>query len=374
LVAASVEAPFRDVRPVTGRQACPSISVLIPTYQRKEVVRDAVRALGRVRYGGEVEVVVVVDGSTDGTAAALARVESAFPLRIFEQPNRGPANARNRAAAEARGEILLFIDDDMIATPEMLEEHGRSHREGADAVVGDFPVELGSRRGFLSESIARQEIWERDELILSPFEVFSGHISVKRSAFEAVGRFDEEYTANGKYGNEDIDFGQRLLRHGYRIRRNPKAVCYQRSLVGPHEYMRRARSVAEADVQFADKHPELAEELFERRGLGKISRKLELLSRAPLLPQILGTLVVSASAVALRTPFRSSRSLAYLFNAAYLVTYWSALRALVRSATGKRAIAPIWRARLLDGISSPREDAGKSHRGRIKHQNDEPGR
>ena len=67
-------------------------------------------ALGQSQYGGTVEVIIVVDGSTDGTAEALAQLQLPFPLHVIEQPNRGAAHARNRAAAEAKNDVLLFLD------------------------------------------------------------------------------------------------------------------------------------------------------------------------------------------------------------------------------------------------------------------------
>src|SRR4051794_33250117 len=95
----------------------PSFSVVIPTYQRKDVVCDAVRALGKLMYDTHFEVIVVVDGSTDGTAPALRQLGCRFPLRVIEQENGGAAHARNTGAAAATGDILLFLDDDMIAEP-----------------------------------------------------------------------------------------------------------------------------------------------------------------------------------------------------------------------------------------------------------------
>lgn len=297
----------------------------MPTFERRDTVCDSVRALCAVRYEGAVEIIVVVDGSTDGTADALKQLRCRFPIRVIEQANAGQANARNRGAAEASGDIILFLDDDMMAEPDVLEQHAASYRAGADAVIGDFPVAPGSRPGFLTDTIADRKAWERVGLILSPFDIFSGHISVRRSVFEEIGGFDEKFTENGKYGNEDVEFGRRLLdRH--QVQRNPNAISRQRTLVGPREYVRRARDVADGDLYFATKHPELAAELFDRRGLGRTSWRLRLLSRTALLRSLFVWLVVAASEIGLRTPFRSSRKLAHLFTGAYLVTYWAAIR------------------------------------------------
>lgn len=305
---------------------CPSFSVIIPTFQRRDVVCDAVRAACAIEYSGKVELIVVIDGSTDGTDDALNALPCKRSLKVVVQENQGAAAARNRGAREATGDILLFLDDDMICSADIIEQHAAMYRSGADAVVGDFPTDSESPDGFLSDSIADQEHWHREGAALTPFDVFTGQLSVRRRVFEELGGFDESFTAGGNYGNEDIDFGARLLER-FTLRHNPRAICRQRTAVAPREYMRRAKSVARADIRFAAKHPQLARELMERRGLGRNSRKLRLLSRLPVVPSVLSGLAVSSAEIGLRTRFRSSRKLAYFFNGAYLVAYWAALRA-----------------------------------------------
>ena len=83
----------------------PFFSIVIPTCQRRESVCAAVMALAELRYAGSFEIIVVVDGSSDETAAALRRLSCPFPLHIIEQGNGGQAAARNRGADAAAGEI-----------------------------------------------------------------------------------------------------------------------------------------------------------------------------------------------------------------------------------------------------------------------------
>ena len=302
----------------------PSFSVIIPTYQRCGAACDAVRALADIDYEGAVEAIVVVDGSTDDTAAGLRQLRTPLPLRVIEQANGGAAAARNRGAAQASGDILLFLDDDMLCEPDVLKQHARTLAAGADAVIGAFPVDSASAYGFLTETIAGMAHWDRSGVELTAFEVFTGHLSVRRSVFEAVGGFDERFTAGGSYGNEDIDFGARLLPK-YDVRYNPDALVRQRRSVGPREYMRRAGRLAKSDLMFAAKHPALAAKLFERRGAGRISPRLRLLSRIPLVPRLLGAVTAVAAEAALKTPFRSSKKLSYAYFGAWRVAYWAAL-------------------------------------------------
>jgi glycosyltransferase involved in cell wall biosynthesis len=295
----------------------PSFSIVIPTYQRKDVVCDSVRALAKLKYQGPVEIIVVVDGSTDGTAAALAKLDCPFTLRVIEQPNRGAGAARNRGAAEASGDILLFIDDDMTCEPDVLEQHACTYRSGADAVIGDF-TEPGSTTGYLSQVMAKRG----GKPALTPFDIFGGQISMRRTVFEQLGGFDESFGGNGDWG--DFDVGQRLLQR-FVVRHNPKAVSHHRGVLTPREYIRRARNCANATIRFSAKHPELRDKLIEWTGASRISRKLRLLSRVPIVPGLMAEVAGWAAEIGARTPLRSSGKLSYLRRAAYTLSYWSTM-------------------------------------------------
>jgi GT2 family glycosyltransferase len=240
-------------------------SVVIPTYQRRDVVLRTVAALDR-QSERDFEAIVVVDGSTDGSAEALRGLEVSFPLQVIEQRNSGAAQARNAGAAVATGELLLTLDDDMEADPAMLSEHERSHREGADVVLGDMPVHPDSPPNMLSWGVGD---WARRrcERLSAPGaeirldDLLTGQLSISRAAYDAVGGFDPEFTREGLFGGEDIDFGHRLRKAGFAIAFNPAAVSYQYYDVDPAGYLRRAREAGRADRELLSKHPELAEDM-----------------------------------------------------------------------------------------------------------------
>lgn len=264
----------------------PSVSIVMPTYQRRTVVSDAVGALGRLRYAGPLEAIVVVDGATDGTAEALAGIATPFPLRVISQPNAGAASARNRGAREASGEVLLFLDDDMMADPDLVEQHAQSHREGADAVLGDIPIDPASPRNFLSAGVGAWAAERRRRLVETGeptvFDMLTGQLSVRRSVFEALGGFDGDFTRDGSFGDEDLDLGVRLLER-HRVVFNPQAISHQRYVVGYAAHLRQSRQTGMADVAFARKHPRRARELFDGHGARtRLARRLLIpLSRVP---------------------------------------------------------------------------------------------
>jgi len=98
-----------------------------------------ITALERQTYPSDAyEVIIVSDGSCDGTAAYLETLRSTMRLRWFQQVNRGPAAARNAGIQSADGEFIVFIDDDVVPEPQLLVEHARSHHEAGAA--GDVVV------------------------------------------------------------------------------------------------------------------------------------------------------------------------------------------------------------------------------------------
>jgi len=123
----------------------PLVTVVVPCRNHAIYVEAALRSVFRQTYR-RVELVVIDDGSDDGSADALRKIgetEARFQSTILEQSNQGAASARNRGAAVARGEILLFLDDDMEAHPQLLVEHDRSHRDGGPSRAWAYPVAPG---------------------------------------------------------------------------------------------------------------------------------------------------------------------------------------------------------------------------------------
>jgi len=237
-------------------------SVIVPTFQRRDTVLRTVSALDR-QDERDFEAIVVIDGSDDGSAAALRGLDPGFPLRVIEQDNQGAAAARNAGAEAASGELLVFLDDDMRADPALLAEHDRSHREGADMVMGDLPLDPASPRNLLSWGVGSWAA-QRCERLSAPGaeigigDLLTGQMSISRQAFAALGGLDPTFTRDGLFGGEDLDFGHRVLAAGYTVVFNPAAISYQYYDVDPAKYLRRACETGRSDRELVAKHPELA--------------------------------------------------------------------------------------------------------------------
>ncbi|MGN6203172.1 MAG: polysaccharide deacetylase family protein [Solirubrobacterales bacterium] len=243
----------------------PRFSIVIPTYERRRRIVQHVAALDRQSLR-DFEAIVVVDGSKDGTGEALRALDVSFPLTVIEQENKGVAEARIAGAAAARGEVLLFIDDDMEAEPGMLAEHEASHREGYDFVLGDLPLHPESPRNILSWGVgywadSRRQRLEAAGNDLGIDDLLTGQMSVSRAAFDAVGGFDASFTRDGLVPSGDVDFGYRILKAGYRATFNPRAVSLQYYDVDPGAYLRRAYDIGASEQELVIKHPEQAKKL-----------------------------------------------------------------------------------------------------------------
>ena len=285
----------------TDREAL-RFSVVIPTYQRKEVVLTSVHALAQQEEAPPFEVIVVVDGSTDGSAAALRALDLPFPLSVVEQPNEGRPAACNRGATVARGDCLLFLDDDMEAHPRLLAEHDRSHREGADVVFGHIPVHPDSPDTFLTRGVgewAERRLRELDRrngaLEIGDFQ--TGQASIARDLFLGIGGFDPFFTR--PYGGEDLDLGQRLVEAGYALAFNRNAISWQRYVITPRQYLRQWRHFGRGAVLLARKHPDRIDEIFHDRRRERTSDRVVL----RWLRRPLSTFVLLLLAAGLETSF-----------------------------------------------------------------------
>lgn len=195
----------------------PFFSVVVPTYNRLARLRHVIAALEQQAYPADAyEVIVISDGSTDGTDAYLETYRSAMRLRWLPQVNKGPAAARNAGVQKAVGEFIVFIDDDVVPEPQLLEEHARSHREaGRDVVV------LGPLLTPESFKMAPWVRWEQDMLMkqynallrgdwqATARQFYTGNASLRRCHIVAAGGFDENFRRA-----EDIELAYRLADNG----------------------------------------------------------------------------------------------------------------------------------------------------------------
>jgi GT2 family glycosyltransferase len=273
------------VRSHAHAQGCgvtPLLSLVIPTCNRRASLHRLLQALAADATAPPFDVVVVDDGSRDDTLAFLQDTRFPFPVRVLSQQSCGPARARNAGAAAATGRVLVFFDDDVEPVPGTLARHAAFHAERLDLIgVGDLPpVVLNT--SFIGVTL--RGWWER---MLHDFRkpghrfgfrnVLTGHLSVARVSFEALGGFDPELRAH-----EDWEFGLRAMKADMQVGFVAGAVAHHHETSDLRKILKRKFDEGVADVELSRKHPQLTTALpFYWPPRGRRSRALVRLAWSP---------------------------------------------------------------------------------------------
>lgn len=188
------------------------ISVIIPVYNGSKFLKRCLDALRQSAYQS-YEIILVDDASTDHSAA-IGRAGGAKVLQLSKQS--GPAAARNYGAQQARGDVLFFVDADVLVQPESLTRIATDFTENPDvtAVFGSYDLEP-AEKNFLSQykNLSHHFVHQQSSEEATTF--WAGCGAVRREEFIEVGGFDQKLYC--KPCIEDIELGYRLRRKGYHI-------------------------------------------------------------------------------------------------------------------------------------------------------------
>jgi len=212
----------------------PKLSVVIPTYNRAETLVRCLRAIANQTCSpDDYEVLVVDDGSTDATGERIRSLKGELPfeLRAFHQRNAGPATARNVGIENARGHIVLFLGDDIIATPELLQKHIEGHERdprpehGLLGFVTWSPeLEITPFMTWLERGGPQFHYWRIRDPGKAPSDQFfyTCNVSVKRRfLLDRDLRFDTDFT---HAACEDMELGSRMRAMGFELEFVPEAM------------------------------------------------------------------------------------------------------------------------------------------------------
>ncbi len=266
----------------------PEISVVIPTYNRLDTLAHVIPTLlAQDLPADSYELLVCDSNSTDGTREYLAGVSSEHPnVRHLPGTYTGRAMARNAGISAAKGDVVLFNDSDILASPDLLSQHLRHHREQHNVAVVGLEVQVKDlddyafkrdhpeERGSLHKPTRKQLPW---------LYFLTGNASVRRDDLLRVGSFDESFTG---YGHEDLELGYRLEKAGTRILYEPKAVNYHCQDVPHDDQKEKMKLAGRSTVRFYRKHPDFGVKL----NLGMTPVSLGLHSALTRMPAVLGYL------------------------------------------------------------------------------------
>lgn len=202
-------------------------SVVIPTYNRLPILQKCLKALESQHLNDDnvtlgYEIVLVDDGSSDGTLAWLEENAAQFPhVRSHSQNHAGPAAARNLGVKQAKGDFIIFIDSDLVVTKNFLQAHAEGLKIGE--------LKYGSDRVFTYGHVINT--CNFDNPTAEPYKItdFSaayfatGNVAIARHWLEDAGLFDTRFQL---YGWEDLELGVRLKQLGLKLIKCPAAVGY----------------------------------------------------------------------------------------------------------------------------------------------------
>lgn len=242
------------------------ISIIIPTYNRVDslpkVLTRFVEFGKDLRLRCDLEFILLDDGSTDGTKDVVSKIAPNFPFKFnyLYRKNKGAAATRNEGVRLAQGDIVLFLDSDIIPTGDLLYEHYRFHIEYPKinfALRGEsiFDLSCGdsvrctstSSLSNVNSAVLREVLWP---------EFITCNISLKRVYLLENEMFDESLE-----NREDVELGYRLSKKGLRLFVSTKALGYHYHPVSLEKYFRYAESYGRALAKWVNKAPSLRMDL-----------------------------------------------------------------------------------------------------------------
>jgi len=243
---AAARAAFAAV-PFQERATWPRVSIIVCTYNGAATIRETLEGLRHLDYP-EYEVIVVDDGSTDGTAAIAAE----YAVRLIRTENRGLSAARNAGLAAAAGEIVAYIDDDAYPDPHWLRYLARTLLDDGHAGAGG-PNLSPPGGGLIAECVAHAPGAPSHVLLADAVaeHVPGCNMAFVRERLEAVGGFDPQFRVAG----DDVDVCWRVQDRGWTLGYSPAAVVWHHRRRTLRAYWRQQRGYGAAEALLAAKWP-----------------------------------------------------------------------------------------------------------------------
>ena len=191
-------------------------SVVIPTYNRLPILQKCLQAMEAQDFTQPYEIVVVDDGSTDGTVEFLQSHRHEFPhLRLLLQSHEGAAIARNTGIDLATGDTIVFIDSDLVVTPIFLSAHAQALENSDRAFTYGLVINTSDFENPTSAKVKIQDI--------STAFFATGNVAIAKHWLIEAGKFDTSFR---QYGWEDLELGVRLKSLGLKLIKCPAAIGY----------------------------------------------------------------------------------------------------------------------------------------------------
>ena len=244
---AAVRRAFLEV-PFPAEQKWPAISVVLCSFNGGRTILDCLEGLLKLEYPN-YEVIVVDDGSTDGTA----EIARQYPFRLIQTSNQGLSSARNTGLEAAAGEIVAYIDDDAYPDPHWLTYLAKTFMTTDHAGVGG-PNLPPPGDGRIADCVA---VAPGGPIHVLTSDREAEHIpgcnmAFRKTALEAVGGFDPRFRVAG----DDVDICWRLQQRGWTLGFSPAAVVWHHRRNSIRTYLRQQWGYGKAEALLEEKWPE----------------------------------------------------------------------------------------------------------------------
>jgi glycosyltransferase involved in cell wall biosynthesis len=204
----------------------PFFSIIVPTYNRPAQLKSCLQSLSQLDYPNDrYEVIVVDDGSEEPPDGVVSAFLEKININLFTQRNLGPASARNKGAAHAKGTFLAFTDDDCLPAPDWIKKIADRFKNTPDHLIGGLIVNALPDNPYSTASqLLIDYLYSYYNADHNRARFFtSNNIAVSSELFRAVGGFNTVFTRSA---GEDRAFCYSWLHHGYKASYAPEAVIY----------------------------------------------------------------------------------------------------------------------------------------------------
>lgn len=237
-----------------------ALSVIIPFGGRQQALQATLDSLAAQSLpASQFELVIVCDGE------ALAVPDTAhlpFKAVILRQANAGPGAARNHGVRKSAGELLLFLDGDIVASRDLLSIHVAQQQRAPALLNGAVEPWRAIEPSYYDKLVdwplgeGRRQYGHGDRFSIPFYDSITQNLSLPRQLYDEIGGFDEQFR-----GYEDVEFAYRSVQAGYEVALLPNAVGYHNHSRTLDGRLKRAHFYATYEAALRDKHPQLADDV-----------------------------------------------------------------------------------------------------------------
>jgi len=249
------------------------VSVIIPTYNGAKKIKSLLAALTKQTFQN-FKIYIGIDGSSDNTKEVLLGQTYFDKNRVFiyEQKNKGRSVIRNKTASFAKGQILVFLDDDMVPSYQLIEKHYKHHLKAKSSILGggllDIKVNNSDYLNFKSYLSNKWIVnYNNHSQLLNNSNLFlsAANFSIPKQLFKSINGFDERLK-----DIEDWDLVVRAFEKGINIYFDPTIKSYHQNLVTLREDIIRQREYNKALHILRELKPDLFNKKYDRIGKPKL--------------------------------------------------------------------------------------------------------